>query len=86
MKTKFSDITKLTTKSTLNGKINDVKGEIPSITNLANKTAFTAVENKIPSVSNFAKRLTTRQTLKKLKIKLLIITMINIVLLQKLIS
>ena len=83
---KISDITNLTTKSTLNAKINQVKSEIPSITNLATKTAFTAVENKIPSVSNFVKCLTIRQTLKKLKIKSLIIIMINIVLLQNLIS
>ena len=30
--------------------------EIPSITNLATTTAFTAVENKIPNVSNLVKK------------------------------
>ena len=45
----------------VNAKINKVKGEIPSITNLAihnlaTKTALNAVENKIPSVSNFVKK------------------------------
>ena len=33
-----------------------IKGEIPSITNLAATTALTAVENKIANVSNLVKR------------------------------
>ena len=49
---KIIDITNLATKTTLNVKINEVKGEISSITNLATTTALTAVENKIPDVSN----------------------------------
>ena len=36
--------------------MNDVKGEIPNITDLANTTVHTAVENKIPSVSNLVKK------------------------------
>ena len=36
--------------STTNAKINEVKGEIPSITNLVITTALTTVENKIPNV------------------------------------
>ena len=32
--------------------LNEVKGEIPTITNLATITAFTAIENKILNVSN----------------------------------
>ena len=33
--------------------LNEVKGEIPNISNLATKTAFNAIEKKkIPSVSN----------------------------------
>ena len=32
-----------------------MEGEIPDISNLATKTAFTTVENKIPSVSNSVK-------------------------------
>ena len=32
--------------------INEVKGEIPRITNLATTAALTTVENKIPNVSN----------------------------------
>ena len=33
-----------------------VKGEIPSITNLATTTALAAVESKIPNVSNLVKK------------------------------
>ena len=47
-----SKILNLATKTILNAKINEIKGEIPSITNLATTTALTAVENKIPIVSN----------------------------------
>ena len=49
---KIHDIAKLATKTTLNPKLNEGKGEIPSITNLATTTALTAVESKIPNVSN----------------------------------
>ena len=61
------------------------KKEISSITNLATITALTAVENKIPNVSNLVKKLTITQKLVKLKIKLLLIMiMINLLLLKKL--
>ena len=74
-------------KTTLNGKINEVKGEIPSITNLAPTTAYTVVENEIPNVSNLVKKnLTITQKLMKLKKKLLIMFVINILLPQDLIS
>ena len=36
--------------STTNAKINEIKGEIPSITNLVITTALNTVENKIPNV------------------------------------
>ena len=62
------------------------KAEIPSINNLAITTALTAVENKISDVSNLVKKLTITQQLMKLKRKLLITVMINILLLQNLIS
>ena len=42
---------------------------MPSITNLATTTALTAVENKIPSVSNLVKKLTITQKIMKLKKK-----------------
>ena len=48
--------TSLATTAALNAKINEIKGEIPNITNLATNTAFTAVENKIPNVSNLDKK------------------------------
>ena len=57
----------------LNAKINEVKGEIPNDTKLA-----TAGENKIPSVGNSVKKLTITDKLMKLKIKLLIKIIINI--------
>ena len=84
---KIPDITNLTTTTALNPKINEIKGEILSITNLATTTAFNAVENKIPNASNLVKnKLVIRQKLMKLKRKLLIMIMINILLLQNLIS
>ena len=46
----------MATKTTLNAKINEVKTEIPSITHLATTTVLTAVENKIPNVSNLVKK------------------------------
>ena len=44
----------LATNACLNAKINEVKGEIPNITNLA--TTLTAVENNIANVSNLVKK------------------------------
>ena len=63
-----------------------MKGKIPNITDLAATNALTAVENEIPNVSNLDKKLTITQKLMKLKRKLLIMIMINILLLQNLIS
>ena len=53
---KMLDITNLAIKTTLNAKINEVKGEIPCITNLTTTTALTTVENEIPNVSNLIKK------------------------------
>ena len=54
---KIPDITNLATNTTLNAKINKVKNEIPSITNLTT-TDFNAeineVKSKIPNISNLA--------------------------------
>ena len=50
------DITNLATKTIINTKINKVKDEIPSISGLAATSALTAVENKIPNVSNLVKK------------------------------
>ena len=55
---KILDIISLATTVALNTKINEIKGKIPSITNLATNYCycFTAVENKIPHVSNLVKK------------------------------
>ena len=50
------DISNLATKNIINTKINEVKNEIPSISNLATTSALTSVENKIPSVNNLVKK------------------------------
>ena len=69
----------MATKTPLNAKINEVKGKIPNITNLATNTALTAVENKIPNVSKLIR-------INEIEKKLLIIVMINTLLPKKLIS
>ena len=54
---KIPDITNLaTTTTTLNAKINEVKNKILNITDLATTADLTAVENKIPNVSNLVKK------------------------------
>ena len=79
-------IANLATNTTPYVKINEVKGEMPSITNVATTAALTTVEKKIPNVGNLVKKLTITQKLMRLKRKLLILIMINILLLQNLIS
>ena len=50
-------MTILVTNSSLNAKINEIKGEISSIINLATAAALIAIKNKIPNVSNLAKKI-----------------------------
>ena len=76
---KILDITNLATNSDLNAKINEVKDKIPNITTLATATALTAVEIKYVMLVIQSTKLTI---LMKLKTKLLIMVMINILLLQ----
>ena len=52
IKDKIPGITNLANKTTSNAKITEFKTEVSSINNLVTTTAFTAVENKVPSVSN----------------------------------
>ena len=52
----ISDIPNLATNASLNAKKNGVKIKIPNIANLATTTAITAVENKIPNVSDLLKK------------------------------
>ena len=75
---KIPDTTNLATKTTLNAKINEVKGETPSITYSASKTAVTDVENKIPKVINLVKKIWLSTKINEI--------MINILLLQNLVS
>ena len=63
-------------------KITEIEGKIPDISGLATKTALTVIENKIPDVSSLNKKMFTTQKLVKLKRKLVIIIIINILLLQ----
>ena len=53
---KIPDITSLTTNTSLNAKINEVKGEISSITNLAATAAPVIVENKIANTNDLVKK------------------------------
>ena len=46
----------LATNTSLNAKVNEVKGEIPSITILATTTVLTVTENKIPNVIDLVKK------------------------------
>ena len=49
---KILEITKVAANASLNVKINEVRGDIPSISNLAINAALTTIENKTPNVSN----------------------------------
>ena len=53
---KIPDISNLATNTSVNGKINESKGEIPSITNLATTATLTTIENKIPNFINLVKK------------------------------
>ena len=81
---KIPYITNLATNTTLNTKINEVKNEILSITNLVINASLNAkineVKGKIPSINNLA----TTTALTVIENKYL--TIVNISLLQKLIS
>ena len=55
---KLSDVVKndVIKKDVYNAKIKNTEDQIPTITNLATKTALNAVENKIPSVGYLVKK------------------------------
>ena len=67
----------MATKTILKAKINEVKGKVPNITNLATTSAYTVVENKIPIVSNLVKKI-DYNALVNLKRKLMIMIITNI--------
>ena len=73
-------------KEDYNAKTNETECKITSIRGLATTSALTSVENKIGHVSNLVKKQIMTQKLVKLKRKLLIIIMINILLLENSIS
>ena len=72
---KIPDIANVTTKTNVNAKINEVKGKIARITNLATTAAILPLQKP-----------TIIQKLMKMNKQLLIMIMINILLLQNLIS
>ena len=78
--------TNLATAAAPNAEINEINDKKRNIINSVSTTALTAVENKEPNVSNLAKKLTITQKLMKLKRKLLIMIIRNILLLQNLIN
>ena len=89
VKNKIPSITNLATATALNATINEIRKKLPNITNLGttSTTASTAVEDKIPSVSDLLKKLTVTQSLVKLETKLLLIMiMIDILTLNNSIS
>ena len=64
-----------------------LKAKYLVLLSLVHNLAFNDVENKIPNVNKLVKKkLTITQTLVKMKRKLLIMIMVNILLLQSLIS
>ena len=56
LESKIPDTSGLVKKTDYDSKITDIEGKIPDISNLATKTALTAVENKIPNVSSLVKK------------------------------
>ena len=52
IKGEIDSFTNLATTTALNAKINEVKGEIPNITNSAIVIVLTGIENKMPNFSN----------------------------------
>ena len=56
VKGEIPNIIKLAINAYLNAEINEVKGKIANISNFATTSDFTAVENKVPSVSDLVKK------------------------------
>ena len=82
---RIPDTSGLVKKTDLNSRIAKIESKIPSITGSVTNAALTAVKNKIPDVSNLVKK-TDYNTKLKLKTKSVTMIMINILLLQNLIS
>ena len=69
-----------------NSKISEIENKILSISGLATASALTAVENKIPNISNLVRKTDYNTKINEIEKKLMIIVIINILLLQNLIS
>ena len=68
-------------KTDYNAKVSKIENKIPSISGLATNFALNAVENKIPTISNLVEKQIITQKSLKLKGKLLVMIIINILLL-----
>ena len=79
LENKIPDVSNLVKKT----KLTELENKIPDVGNLARQTVITTLENKIPDIS---KKQTITQKLLKLKIKLIIIIITNILLIQSLIN
>ena len=58
------------TNASLNAKISDVKGETPTITNLATSSALTGGKNKIPTVNKLNKKTEYKAKINEIGIKI----------------
>ena len=83
---KNPDTSALVKKADNDAEITELEGKILSISDLAANAALTAVENRIPNVSNLVKKQIMAQKLLMLKRKLLIMIIINILLLLSLLA
>ena len=50
------DFTNLVTNASLNAKANEVKDEMPSISNLPTTITLTTVENEIPNITDLVRK------------------------------
>ena len=73
-------------KTDYNAKISEIKGKIPSVSGLTTTSALTAVENKLPNVSNLVKETDYDTRISETENKLTDHNHDNILLLQNLIS
>ena len=80
------DTSQLVKKTDYNAKLSEIESKIPSIRGLATTSVLTEIENKIPKCNSVKRKQIMIQKLVKLKIKFLIIIMINVLLLQNSIS
>ena len=72
------DIKVLVKKTIYDAKINEIKGEIPSITGLVTTSALNTVRNDIPNVSDLVKKTNMMQNYEILKRKCFITSGYNI--------